>query len=39
MTIEDLIVLGKKYTSSIHAKMLLASFLNVNSLELSTSRP
>ncbi len=36
MTIEDLIVLGKKYTSSIHAKMLLASFLNVNSLELLT---
>ena len=36
MTIEDLIVLGEKYTSSIHAKMLLASFLNVNSLELLT---
>ena len=36
MTIEELIVYGKKYTNSAHAKMLLASFLSVNPLELLT---
>ena len=36
MTIEELIILGKKYTNSTHAKMLLATFLNCNSLELLT---
>lgn len=36
MTVEELIVLGKKYTSSTHAKMLLATFLEVNPLELLT---
>ena len=36
MTVEELIVLGKKYTSSTHAKMLLANFLEVNPLELLT---
>ena len=36
MSVEELIVYGKKYTSSIHAKMLLASFLSVNTLELLT---
>lgn len=36
MTIEELIVYGKKYTSSTHAKMLLANFLEVNPLELLT---
>ena len=34
MTVEELIVYGKKYTSSTHAKMLLATFLEVNPLEL-----
>ena len=36
MTVEELIVYGKKYTSSTHAKMLLATFLEVNPLELLT---
>ena len=36
MTVEELIVYGKKYTSSTHAKMLLATFLGVNPLELLT---
>lgn len=36
MTIEELIVYGKKYTTSTHAKMLLASLLDVNPLELLT---
>ena len=36
MTVEELIVLGKKYTSSTHAKMLLAILLEVNPLELLT---
>ena len=36
MTIEELIVYGKKYTSSTKAKMLLANFLEVNPLELLT---
>ena len=36
MTVEELIVYGKKYTSSAHAKMLLATFLEVNPLELLT---
>ena len=36
MTVEELIVYGKKYTSSTHAKMLLANFLEVNPLELLT---
>ena len=36
MTVEELIVHGKKYTSSTHAKMLLATFLEVNPLELLT---
>ncbi len=36
MTVEELIVLGKKYTSSTHAKMLLATFIEVNPLELLT---
>ena len=34
MTVEELIVYGKKYTSSTHAKMLLAVLLEVNPLEL-----
>lgn len=34
MTIEELIIYGKKYTHSAHAKMLLADLLNKNSLEL-----
>ena len=34
MTVEELIVYGKSKTSSAHAKMLLASFLEVNPLEL-----
>lgn len=34
MTIEELLVYGKKYTSSSHAKILLAEILNLNSLEL-----
>lgn len=34
MTIEELLVYGKKYTSSAHAKILLAEVLNLNSLEL-----
>ncbi len=36
MTVEELIVYGKSKTSSAHAKMLLASFLEVNSFELLT---
>ena len=36
MTVEELIVYGKKYTTSTHAKMLLATFLEVNPLELLT---
>lgn len=36
MTVEELIVYGKKYTSSTHAKMLLAVYLSVNPLELLT---
>ncbi|HIS38419.1 MAG TPA: peptide chain release factor N(5)-glutamine methyltransferase [Candidatus Onthousia faecavium] len=36
MTVEELIIYGKKYTSSAHAKMLLASYLEVNPLELLT---
>lgn len=36
MTIEELIIYGKKYTSSTKAKMLLANFLEVNPLELLT---
>ena len=36
MTVEELIVYGKKYTNSAHAKMLLATFLEVNPLELLT---
>lgn len=36
MSVEELIIYGKKYTSSTHAKMLLASFLGVNPLELLT---
>ena len=36
MTVEELIIYGKKYTSSAHAKMLLASYLDVNPLELLT---
>ena len=36
MTVEELIVYGKKYTSSTHAKMLLAVILEVNPLELLT---
>lgn len=36
MTVEELIVYGKKYTSSTKAKMLLANFLEVNPLELLT---
>ena len=36
MTVEELIVYGKKYTSSMHAKMLLAVLLEVNPLELLT---
>ena len=32
--VEDLIVYGKSKTSSTHAKMLLASLLNRNPLEL-----
>lgn len=36
MTVEELIVYGKSKTSSDHAKMLLASFLEVNTLELLT---
>ncbi len=36
MTVEELIVYGKSKTSSAHAKMLLASFLEVNPLELLT---
>ena len=34
MTVEELIVYGKKYTSSTHTKMLLAVLLEVNPLEL-----
>ena len=34
MTIEELLVLGKSYTSSDHAKILLAELLNKNPLEL-----
>ena len=36
MTVEELIVYGKKYTNSAHTKMLLATFLEVNPLELLT---
>lgn len=36
MTVEELIVYGKKYISSTKAKMLLANFLEVNPLELLT---
>ena len=36
MTVEELIVYGKKYTSSSHAKMLLADLLKKNTLELLT---
>lgn len=36
MTVEELIFYGKSKTSSDHAKMLLASFLEVNPLELLT---
>lgn len=34
MTVEELIVYGKKFVHSTHAKMLLADLLEVNSLEL-----
>ena len=34
MTVEELLVLGKSYTSSDHAKILLAELLNKNPLEL-----
>lgn len=34
MTIDDLIVYGKKYTHSTYAKILLAELLNLNPLEL-----
>lgn len=34
MTVEELIIYGKKYVHSEHAKMLLADLLNKNSLEL-----
>lgn len=34
MTVEELIIYGKKYVHSTHAKMLLADLLGVNSLEL-----
>lgn len=34
MTVEDLIVYGKKYSHSEHTKILLAELLNLNSLEL-----
>ena len=34
MTVEELLVIGKSYTSSDHAKILLAELLNKNPLEL-----
>lgn len=34
MTVEELIVYGKKYVHSTHAKMLLADLLEINPLEL-----
>ena len=34
MTVEELIIYGKKYIHSDFAKMLLADLLNVNPLEL-----
>ena len=34
MTIEDLIIYGKKYIHTEYAKMLLGNLLNMNSLEL-----
>lgn len=34
MTVEELIIYGKKYVHSTHAKMLLADLLKVNPLEL-----
>ena len=34
MKVEDLIIYGKKYVHSTHAKMLLADLLKLNSLEL-----
>ena len=34
MTIEELLVFGKKHSHSEHAKILLAELLNKNSLEL-----
>ncbi len=34
MTVEELIVYGKQYIHSTHAKMLLADLLKINSLEL-----
>ena len=34
MTVEELIIYGKKYLHSTHVKMLLADLLNVNPLEL-----
>lgn len=34
MTVEELIIYGKKYVHSQHAKMLLADVLEINSLEL-----
>ena len=34
MTVEDLIVFGKKHLSKTHAEMLLASLLGCNTLEL-----
>lgn len=34
MTVEELIIYGKKYIHSTHAKMLLADLLGINSLEL-----
>lgn len=37
MTVEELIIYGKKYAHSMHAKMLLADLLNKNSLELLTN--
>ncbi len=34
MTVEELIIYGKKYLHSTHVKMLLADLLNINPLEL-----
>jgi len=34
MTVEELIIYGKKFVHSTHAKMLLADLLGINSLEL-----